>query len=282
MHSFFDIAVPSVVTSLTCNVFSAVATLLFPARLVAAGYLHEQAVGVLGVLTGMAGPIFMLPAALTASVCTVLLPRISAACARGDQSALERELNRGVRLMGCIAIPFTALLVPFVPLLCIRLFGQEVDTKLVTLLAVQAAIAQYMALTVCMQNGSGGHKKVLQYALLGEGMQLLLVYFLTGLPAWNVYGYLTGMIMGDGLRTVLGLRNTMRRLDFYPDFWNSLLMPVMLGTVLFAAARLILRLLLDTATPVGTALWVSIAVCVLLYGVLFRSILHKNCKLYLL
>lgn len=270
-RSFFDIAVPSVVTALTCNVFSAVATLLFPARLQAAGFTQSQAVGTLGVLTGMAGPVFLLPAALTASVCTVLLPRVSAAAATKNQAALEREISRGLVIVGCASIPFTALLIPYVPLICMRLFGQQLEAKLVFALALQAAIAQYMSIAVCIQNGSGGHKKVLQYALLGEGLQLILVYWLTALPNWNVYGYLFGMILGDSARAILGLRYAFQQLHIHSPNTPWFMKPAVMSLLMYAAACILLRFITGFRLSVPMSVSLSLLLCLSIYVLLLWS-----------
>ena len=76
---FFFIALPLSASALVGNIISSAGSVLLPQRLMVAGLTYEQALSALGVISGMAMPLLLLPVALVSSVCTALLPAVTAA-----------------------------------------------------------------------------------------------------------------------------------------------------------------------------------------------------------
>lgn len=200
------IMAPAAATSVTANLFSAAATILFPARLMTAGFSRSAAVSMLGMLSGMAAPVMMLSVPFINALCTVLLPGVSAAQAAGDTAALKRRVKKALTAAGVLAIPVTALLLPFVPMLCSTIFGARIHPTLSLMLAAHTAVTYFLAVSISILNGVGEQKRVLRYAALGESLQLGLIWLLAAVPELNVYGYLFGMITGDSVRLACNLR----------------------------------------------------------------------------
>ena len=205
-REFAAIMLPTAATSITANMFSSVATILFPARLMTAGFSRSASVSMLGVLSGMAAPVMMLPVPFINALCTVLLPNVSAAQTMGDTAALKRRVRKALIVTGIIAIPITCILFPFVPKLCGAIFGEEIHPTLSLLLALHTGITYFLAVSISILNGVGEQKRVFRYAVLGESLQLALIWFLAAVPQLNVYGYLFGMIAGDSVRLACNLR----------------------------------------------------------------------------
>jgi len=268
LRPLLRVALPSMATAVLANVFSAVATVIFPLRLMAAGYARGAAVGALGVLSGMAGPLMMLPFAFVNAVCTLLMPSISAAIGAGDRKALLRKVDKGIEVTGLIALPSTALLLPFVPLLSALLFGQTVDLRLALLLAAETVAGYYLMAANCMLNGMGRQRRVLVYAAAGEIVQLALVWVLTGLPHWNIYGYVTGMLAGDLLRVLLGFGRIYRETGVRPHVISNYIVPVAVAVILYVLARMLF--FAGAAMGPVSAMLLAFGGCFLAYWLLLR------------
>lgn len=205
-RDFYRIFVPTAATSVISNMFSSVATILFPVRLMVAGFTRSAAVAALGILSAMAEPLMMLPVPFINSLNTMMLPNIAGAVSVGDRKGTKRKIRKAFFITAIFAIPVTALLLPFVPKLCLLLFHQRIGPTLAFMLAIHTAIVYFLSVSVSILNGLGEQKKVLAYAMIGEGVQLMLIWFLAAVPQLNVYGYLIGMILGDFLRLSCNLR----------------------------------------------------------------------------
>lgn len=202
---FKGILLPTTATSLISNMFSSVATILFPARLVAAGFERSAALSALGVISGMAAPLMTLSIPLINSMSTVILPNIASSVAVGDAGRTRYMIAKALMLTGILALPLNALLLPAVPRLCELLFGQGISATLALMLAVHAGISYFLIVSISILNGLGRQRQVLTNALIGESVQLALIWLLAAVPELNVYGYMAGLIIGDALRLTLNL-----------------------------------------------------------------------------
>ncbi len=202
---FFDIALPSAMTSICATLLSSASTVIFPARLMVAGFSNSEAVSMLGVISGMAEPLMSLPMAFVGAMCTVLMPSISGRSEIGDINGVRRKSNKAIRVAALFSLA-TALMIPFASVLCEALFKQRITLLLAVMLGVKTVIGYFLVVTISILNGIYEHKRVLLNSIIGELLQLGLIWMLTAVPELNIYGYLAGMVVGDGLRLILNLR----------------------------------------------------------------------------
>lgn len=268
-HRFLKIAVPSAFTSVLANVFSSISVIVFPLRLALSGYTRVEAVSALGLMSGMVMPIMMLPNAFVGALCTMLMPSISGSIARGDSHDLARKVDKGIEAAGLLGIPSTAMLLPFIPLLCRQLFGQTVPPTLAAALFIQTISTYYLILTVSILNGLGMQKKVLLLAAIGEIIQFVLVWVLTAMPTLHIYGYILGILCGDVLRISFGFICIHRATHTRPHFFHAGIIPVACAVILCACAQLFFGML-GQKVAILPALIVSLLLCICVYIVLLR------------
>ncbi len=269
-RSFLKIAVPSALTSMLSNVFASISVVIFPSRLMLSGYTRAQAVSALGLISGMVMPVLLLPSALVGALCTLIMPSIAASISRGDHPDLIRKVNKGIEAAGLLGLPATAVLLPYIPMLCGLLFGQTVPPALADALSMQAITAYYLSISISILNGIGKQKQVLILAAIGEALQLALVWALTAVPSLHVYGYIIGMLSGDLLRVAVGFILIHKATHTRPRLFHAGIVPIACAVILYASVRMIFFWgLHHDMTAVG-AMLVSIPICILLYFLLLR------------
>ncbi|MDR1620158.1 MAG: oligosaccharide flippase family protein [Clostridiales bacterium] len=267
---FLKVYIPSAGTAILANVFASVATIIFPRRLLLAGYTHVEALSALGLLSGMVMPILMLPSALINALCTLLMPTISASFARSDSKDLQRKVSKGIEAAGLLGMPSTAMLMPFVPLLCLVLFGQTAPIAVVALLSAEVAVTYHLILSVAVLNGLGRQKQVLLFAAVSEIIQLGLVWVLSAKPSLHVYGYLTGMLLGDVLRVALGFVCVRKYTNTRIRFFHAVCVPIACSVIMHFGARLSFFYLVAGGCAMVVALLLSFIVCAAVYLLLLR------------
>ncbi len=269
-RAFLKMAVPSALTSVLSNVFSSIAVVIFPARLMLAGYAHNEAVSSLGLISGMVAPLLMLPYALVGALCALLMPSIAAASALGQKRVLARKIDKGIEAAGLLALPPTAALLPFIPLMCALLFNRTVPPLLALSLALHTVTVYYLILANSILNGLGLQKKVLLLAFLGESLQVALVFLLTAKPALHVYGYVLGMIIADLLRTLFSFVFIHASSGTKPRVFQAGLVPLACAVTLYTFSRLCFFKLLSLSISAANALLLSLGFSALLYFALLR------------
>ena len=142
----------------------------------AAGLDYEQALSALGVISGMAMPLLLFPVAFVSSVCTALLPAVTAAQAVGEQARVRVLTGRAVTTVGLIGMPATAVLVPLAPQLSELFFRQPLTGGYAALLGAAAVAAYYQMATGSLLNALGLQRWNVATAISAELCQLALLY----------------------------------------------------------------------------------------------------------
>ncbi|MDO4568390.1 MAG: MATE family efflux transporter [Clostridia bacterium] len=206
LRKYADIALPSTLTALSATVLSSASTVVFPLRLVVAGFSESDAIAALGIISGMLEPMLALPMAFVAAMSTVLLPSISGCSAAGDMRGVRRKTKKALLVSGALAVAVAAI-VAFAPQLSRLLFAQDAPLLLAALLGAKTVVNFFLLVTTSVLNGIYEHKKVLAYSVISEALQLALIWYLTAVPQLNVFGYVAALIVGDALRLTLnGMR----------------------------------------------------------------------------
>ena len=194
-RQFFFIALPLSGSALIGNLIGSAGAVLLPQRLMTAGLTYEQALAALGVISGMAMPLLLLPSALVSSVSTALLPAITAAQAVGNAKRVQGLVGRAVSTVGLIGVPATAVLIPLAPRLSELFFRQPLTEEYVALLGAVAIISYYQMATGSLLNALGLQHLNVVTSVSAELCQLLLMYRWCARPTLGIYGYLLAMLM---------------------------------------------------------------------------------------
>ncbi|MCI8343391.1 MAG: oligosaccharide flippase family protein [Clostridia bacterium] len=88
------------------SLMNSLISVLFPMRLIAAGFSSSRAMSEYGIVYGMVMPVLFIPSSLIGSIALVLVPELSECYYRGDKPALsayvEKALNATLLIAGCL------------------------------------------------------------------------------------------------------------------------------------------------------------------------------------
>lgn len=205
VRSIVSILAPAGLTSIVGTVFASAASLLLPGRLMLAGFTRAQALSSIGVLNAAALPIVMMPMTFVGAVSTVLLPSVSAASAKGDMDRVRQLTMRSFRAALLTVILINIPLMRFAGNISGALFGTVPTAFCFELLTIKTAVIYFQILTATVLNGLMKQRKVLLFALIGESMQLVLIWLLTAVPTLHFYGFLIAQCIGEALRLVISM-----------------------------------------------------------------------------
>lgn len=204
-RSVVSILAPAGLTSIVGTVFASAASLLLPGRLIIAGYTRAQALSAIGVLNAAALPIVMLPMTFVGAVSTVLLPSVSAASAKGDTDRVRLLTKRSFIAASVTALLVNIPLMRFAGKISGALFGAVPTAMCFELLTAKTAVIYFQILTATVLNGLMKQKKVLLFALTGETLQLVLIWLLSAVPQFHIYGFLAAKLIGEAVRLVISM-----------------------------------------------------------------------------
>ncbi len=269
-RQFFLIAMPLSASALIGNLISSAGAVLLPQRLMTAGLTYEQALAALGVISGMAMPLILLPVALVSSVCTALLPAVTAAQAVGSGKRIRALVGRAISTVGLIGVPATAVLIPLAPRLSELFFRQPLTDGYVALLGVVAVISYYQMTSGSLLNALGLQHLNLLTGVSAELCQLLLIYRWCARPTLGIYGYLLAMILTGSIAFFVNLCILHRKSHFAVKPLRRFGVPLLCGTALFAWTRIFFHAFLSACQNETAALALTILGAGVLYALVLR------------
>ena len=237
MRHVFDIAAPLSLAAVFINVISSAGAVVLPKRLMASGLSSSEALSALGVVSGMASPLILLPIALVSAVGTVLVPSITAAQARGDDRRVRGLVDKTLTVTGLIALPATALLVPLSPSLARVFFGQSIPLPYMALLGLGAVLSYYQMMTASLLNGIGAQRRSVTAAVCGEALQLALTWVLAARPSLQIYGYLLAMAISPAPVVLANLWGLRRKTGYRLRLRHTLGVPLLCGATVYLWVR---------------------------------------------
>ena len=269
-RQFFAIALPLSASALAGNFISSAGSVLLPQRLMAAGLSYEQALAALGVISGMAMPLMLLPVALVSSVCTALLPAVTAAQAVGSSERVRALIGRALTTVGLIAVPATAVLVPLAPRLSVLFFAQPLDGAYAALLGAAAVASYYQMASGSLLNAVGLQQWNVVTAVSAELVQLFLMYRWCARPSMGIYGYLLAMLLTGAGAFAANFCVLHRKTGFAVRPLRRFGVPLVCGAALFGWTRVVYTALQLRGASEPTALAATVAGACVLYVLVLR------------
>lgn len=223
------LAVPLTANHLVLNLLHSYETILLPGLLMRNGLSYDNALGTLGVLTGMAMPFLFFPMALTSALSILLLPTIAEANARGNTYVMRTATQLTIRYTMLMGFLCTGLFFLLGPSLCQLVFRSAEAGIYLQVLAFFCPFL-YMGQTVTsILNGLSKTAVTFRNSVISSSLRLALVAFL--IPALGVRGFFIALATDILLSIVLSLTE-LRRSGLVCKDWSNALLKPFLATLL--------------------------------------------------
>jgi len=195
-------ALPMTASRLLGSLSGTIGAILVPARLLAAGYTHSEAMTMFGQLTGMAGTVAYFPLTLSFAVAYAMVPQVAAAV-HGSRRRVKEAVERAVRLSAAIALP-SMVVMALLPAPLMRLFFGTTDAAtLLLILAVGSPMAHLdMVMTSALQ-ALGRPGVAFRNFLVGEAVNLGGIWLATGRHGGGIAGVAAAGVVATAIEAVL-------------------------------------------------------------------------------
>ncbi|MFZ7104727.1 MAG: putative polysaccharide biosynthesis protein [Peptococcaceae bacterium] len=190
------LAVPISIGGLVLPLMQTMDTFLVPLRLQAAGFTVQEATGLYGQLSGMAGAIINLPFIITTALAASLVPAVAESLASGRLSLVRGQFSSALLLALVIVLPATVGLMVLARPICQLLYNQpEAGIPLAWLAPTVLAVGIYQTSTATLQ-GLGKPLIPVMSLFLGAIIKGVLTFYLTAVPSLGVKGAALATVIG--------------------------------------------------------------------------------------
>ncbi|MFI3225850.1 MAG: oligosaccharide flippase family protein [Clostridia bacterium] len=264
-----SVAIPISLAAAINNVISSASTVLLPKMLVKAGFTHAEALSELGIISGIAMPLILLPIAIISSYAMVVMPNISKSKASFDTVNITRKINKSFEATGLIGIPATVFLVYLSQPLGKLLFSTEFPKFYIEMIGLSVIFMYYQITSASILNGLGHEKKVVFHSVIGEFVQLAITVLLCQIPSINIYGYIVGMIASPLIVCSLNSTYIFKTERF--NFTKFVLNPVFCSGFLYIAIKFSFIISSYYLASEITTIAITVGVGTVFYALILRA-----------
>lgn len=261
------LAVPASLGALVMPVVQTLDAVLVPLRLQVAGFTVEEATGLYGELSGMAGTLINLPTIITTAITTSLVPAISEAAARGRVKQVGEQLSLALRASLLLCLPAAVGMWLLAEEIMHLLYNVPTAGVPLKVLAPSIVFLGMYQVSAGALQGLGRTMLPVRSLIIGAAFKIFLNYYLTVLPGLGIRGPAIGTNVTFLVAATLNFYSLFGLIGYTPNWVSLLLKPGLAVTIMGACVIWANQTLtLAWALPELTTLAV-IAVGMVSYGV---------------
>lgn len=205
VSELLDIALPLTGNRVLVCILQSLEASLLPVCLCNYGYTSSESLRIYGILTGMALPMILFPTAVTSSLCSMLLPSVSAAKAAGDSAHVRRLVWKSCLSCLTVGILFSLGFLFLGKPVTFLLFQNELAGYYVQAFAFICPLLYLNPVFFAILNGLGKSSAVFLYNLISLSLRLLFLF--CAVPHYGITGYFAGLFLSQMLCCLLCKRS---------------------------------------------------------------------------
>jgi stage V sporulation protein B len=225
----FRISIPIVIFSMTVPLIYFIdSSIVIP--LLEGQIGHEQAVETLGLLGGRAQSLAGIPIILAIALSQSVVPVISAAYARKDESELRRQTSNALLLSVLTGLPMVLAICAAARSINIFMFGNDAGTAIIVVLTLSAMFQIVMQTSGAILMGLGDMKKLVLFVAIGIAVKLAGSFLLA--PWFGIYGIIASTALCFIVMTQCNLSALRRKVNFtvLGSRWGMLAVTALVAT----------------------------------------------------
>ena len=160
------------------SLINSLISVIFPLRMLSAGFSSARAMGDYGVVYGMVMPVLMIPSTLIGSIALVLVPELSECFYKKQKEKLAGLVEKALNVTLLVAVMLVPLFFVCGQSVGVFLFSDATSGKMISACALMLLPVSLTMISTSMLNSMGCEKQTLVFFLLGSAAMLLSVWFL--------------------------------------------------------------------------------------------------------
>ena len=228
--SFFKplakLSFPLTMNRLLVSILHSVEAVMIPAMLKKHGLSNSEALSLFGILNGMSIPFLLFPSTITNSLSVLLLPAISEAKAKDNNSLIAHTVSVSLKYSLILGIFSTGFFVYFGEPLGMSVFHVKEAGIYLCIMAWLCPFLYAATTLSSVINGLGKATVTFINSTIGLSVRIILLAFL--IPKFGIMGYLLSLLFSQLFLTALDFIMAYRYIHFPLDAINSIVKPAII------------------------------------------------------
>lgn len=227
------ISVPLCLNGFLTNILGTISTLIIPRRLMCAGFTYSESLSLIGRYNGMALNLITIPLIAVGTINTLLIPDLSKSLNEGNSLKIQRRINKVIKIAFLLGL-CTAVICNLIPNDLGYLFYKRTDLGNYIRFASLSSPIFFTATTMFgILNGLNRQKIILRNSFIEASIELVLLYFFTGIKFINIYGEVFTTIIACSIGFLLNIHEVKKHVNININITNILIY-ILLSILTFA------------------------------------------------
>lgn len=267
LNELMSIALPTTGSRLVGSFSFFLEPILVSQSLAIAGVQTAMATKQYGELTGYALPLLMLPTFITHSLSVALVPNISEAGAKANQSLIHYRIHQAIRLSFASGALATVVLTIFAVPILTFMYGHGNAARFLTVMAPFFLLLYFQAPLQAALQALDLAKAAMWNSLIGAFVKFAVLVALATQPTFGIMGVALAIVVGVVLVTLLHLFTLMKSIHFKIPFFDVVKMLSLIAVTWVAGKQLSLIF------PASQSQVIPFLVILVLFTVLYIALL---------
>lgn len=263
LRRFVILAVPVAAANMLLPAVAGIDMIIVPMRLEAAGHSVQASTALYGYLTGMANGLVQVPAILTVSLATSLVPAVSAAFTAGRLQEVKERTDTAMRIANLITVPACLGLAVLATPISELLYNTAAAGPAIRVLALAAFLIGLQQVTNGLLQGMGRTGIPLLNMGIAAVVKIILSWYLTALPWLGEVGAAWATNADIALATTLNIYFVRKYIGYRPEW--AYIGKLFIAAAAMAGTAVILYHPLSAVAGNSAATVVSIAAAAIIY-----------------
>ncbi|WP_345239864.1 stage V sporulation protein B [Pontibacillus salipaludis] len=256
-NELMSIALPTTGSRMVGSISFFLEPILVAQSLAIAGIQTAMATKQYGELTGYALPLLLLPTFITQSLSVALVPNISEAGAKGDQTLIHYRIHQAIRLSFASGAIATVILTIFATPILTFMYGHGNASRFLLVMAPFFLMLYFQAPLQAALQALDLAKAAMWNSLIGAVVKFAVLLSLATQPEFGIMGVALAIVVGVILVTFLHLATLMKAIQFRIPLVDIGKMILLMGCTWFVGYKLNELFTEATMAPVPFLLLIS-------------------------
>ena len=196
-----SLSTPLSLNRLLSSILQSFQNILIPNMLIIYGLSNSEALGVYGIITGIVIPLVFFPSAIIHSFCLMILPTISEANSRKNNSKINLATNKSIELCIILGVFCSTIFYNYGNVIGELLLNSSDLGRYVSLLGLVCPFIYISAILISIINGLGHTGVTFIINIITSVLQIFLIASV--IPKYGVLGFIFSFIIGNVFTSVI-------------------------------------------------------------------------------
>lgn len=224
------LSIPLTLNRFLSSILVSIQSILIPNMLIVYGLSSKSALSLYGIILGLVFPLIMFPSAIIMSLSMLLLPTISEAQNKKNDTQISKTTEKALKFSSVFGILCSGIFIFYGNEIGVLLFSNSDSGKYICILGFLCPFLYISSTLASVINGLGRTGITFIHSTVSTIIQILFIIF--AIPKWGIIGFLVGLLVSTIINSISHIISACVLIDIQIEPLRFCILPAFLLLIL--------------------------------------------------